>query len=102
MKLFILETAGIKSVFNPKTLTIETYVYEEFDSTYKATDIKELREKYRELLSQGYSSFDPNEIVGTKPILETTLEQDAMRNAEIKAMEDDEFFTAKPDDWAHK
>ncbi|VEL97570.1 hypothetical protein ALT761_02574 [Alteromonas sp. 76-1] len=99
---YFLEIAGTKIEFSPKNLTITTYIYDEFVEVVVVKTIDDLRKQYRELLIEGYKKYDPNEIVGTKSILENTLEQEAIIQAEIEAMEREEFFTAKPDDWASK
>lgn len=99
---YFLEIAGTKVEFSPKNLTVTTYIYDELEEILVVKSIDELRKQYKELLIEGYKKYDPNEIVGTKPILEDTFEQEAIMQAEIEALEREEFFTAKPDDWASK
>ena len=102
MKKFYLEEPGIIIEFCPENLTMSTYVYEVIESVYEASDIEDLRMKYKDYLAQGFKVYDPNVIIGTETILELTPDQELMRESEIEAMQREEFFTPKPDDWAFK
>jgi len=99
---YYLEAAGIRVEFSPKILTVSTYIYDELEEVLVINSVEDLRQHYKGLLQEGYEKYNPNEIVGLEPILENTLEQEAMTQAELEAMERAEFFTAKPDEWATK
>ena len=99
---YFLEIAGTMVEFSPKNLTVTTYIYDELEEIVVVNSIDDLRKQYKELLIEGYKKYDPNEIIGTKAILESTPEQEVFIQAEIEAMEREDFFTVKPDDWAYK
>ena len=99
---YYLEIAGIRVSFSLKNLTVSTYIYDALEEVLVVNGIVELRQHYKELLQDGYKKYDPKEIVGTEPLLENTPEQDAMIRAELETMERDDFFKARPDDWATK
>mgnify|MGYP005820133305 CR=1 FL=1 len=109
MTKFYLETTGILVEFDPKHLHMTTYVRNEVEQILIMRNIDTLRREYKELLSSGYKKCDSFKVIDTDPISATPLEQEielqseieAIHQAEIEALEREEFFTAKPDDWAY-
>ena len=110
MTKFYLETTGMLVEFSPKHLTMTTYVRNEIEQILIMQNVDNLRVEYRELLDSGYKKCDAYKVMDMEPILETPLgkevrmqsEIEEMHQAEIEAIEREEFFTAKPDDWAYK
>lgn len=102
MKKHYLEEAGIRFEFCPSALSITSYIYDEIDNKVYLSNLGEMRKKYKALLREGYSAYDPNETIGSQPILKPTYEQELIQEAEEEAEKRQEFFRAKPDDWAFK